>query len=410
MSQTLNQNTITFGKYKNQNLQKMLKDRNYCNWLIQQDFFKTSYEYLYNRIIEYKPILYFLKPGYENNIKIIPEVKQVESDLEPIPKMESAPESIPELELKMESALESQEDELLFISSLDELKTKKKSNSKTKTKPNSNSNLNSIPNILENILLPSFLNNYAFFNLRTISELETENILHLEEYEKQCYEYYLLMIDGLKQQIINNIHSKTENSSINIYDITAPTKWLQNFERTYCMSRDLFKEFINSYDLPNIPMIIEHIKEQGGLTYKGGKSFLIAKERSKKQENFWEELLKSKYGENIGTQYKYKNCIFDFINIPKNIIYECKLSLKDFDEEQLKKYNITLNVFNIIYLISTDCAINITEKKIYTTNNDKYCEYIANIYDIRNPTYLDNIIEDFDIVELEKIENILEKI
>ena len=40
----------------------------------------------------------------------------------------------------------------------------------------------------------------------------------------------------------------------------------------------------------------------------------------------------------IGTQFKYQKCIFDFICIPKITIYECKLGLKDFNEEQFKTF------------------------------------------------------------------------
>ena len=36
-----------------------------------------------------------------------------------------------------------------------------------------------------------------------------------------------------------------------------------------------------------------------------------------------------------------KNCIFDFINIATNTIFECKLNIKDFNDEQFKKYKLT---------------------------------------------------------------------
>ena len=39
----LNINLITVGKYKDKYLQDMLKDRNYCKWIVQQDWFKESY-------------------------------------------------------------------------------------------------------------------------------------------------------------------------------------------------------------------------------------------------------------------------------------------------------------------------------------------------------------------------------
>ena len=42
--------TITFGKYKNGTLQDILKDRSYCIWLLQQEWFSTNYEYQYNKV------------------------------------------------------------------------------------------------------------------------------------------------------------------------------------------------------------------------------------------------------------------------------------------------------------------------------------------------------------------------
>ena len=55
----LNLNYITFGKYKDKDLLDLLKDRKYCAWLIEEDWFKESYEYLYNSLIKYDPKKYF---------------------------------------------------------------------------------------------------------------------------------------------------------------------------------------------------------------------------------------------------------------------------------------------------------------------------------------------------------------
>ena len=108
----------------------------------------------------------------------------------------------------------------------------------------------------------------------------------------------------------------------------------------------------------------------------------------------------TEYGEDIGTQFKYKNCIFDFIYIKTNTIYECKLSLKDFNEDQHNKYLITLNIYNIIYLIGTDCIIDISNKKLYTNNHDKYYIYILNIPIMKDPSKFDKLIEDIKIEEV----------
>jgi hypothetical protein len=302
----LDNETITFGKYKGKSLEFILKDRSYCKWLVKQDWFKNSYEYLFNRVNEYDPLIYFF-----NN-----------------PKGDT------------------------------------------------------------------FLETYEYFNLK-------ENIeLNLSDNEKKSYEFYSDMINLLKNKIKNR-----ENED-NIYDIKAPVKWLLTFEKKYSLKREVFKEFLSSYGLLNIPYILERIKKEGGLEYKGAQSFKIAKSRSEKQEKWWEEILKEKYGENIGTQFKYENCIFDFLNISTNTIFECKLGLKDFNEEQHTKYKLILDKFRIIYLISNDCVINLERKCVYTNNPDKYALYFRNVYKMLKPSYLDSLIIDFTIIEIEQLDTL----
>lgn len=305
--------TITFGKYKGQTLDKMLKDRTYCNWILKEEWFEKNYEYLYNRVLQYNPRSFFLK----NN------------------KEEDGP----------------------------------------------------------------FIDNYTYFNLIPLEELK----ITLTETEKKCYKFYLDTIAELKKRILDRIESCKDNS----FDIKAPIKWLQNFETLYDLKREIFKEFINSYDLPNIPYIIEDIKKEGGIQYKGAKSFLIAKENSEKQEKYWENILKRKYGEDIGVQYKFEKCIFDFINISSNTLYECKINLKDYNELQHKKYLITLNKYKIIYLISNDCIINLEKKILYTTNPTYYIVYLCNIPLLAKSTKLDELILDFSVVEVDDLENTL---
>ena len=245
---------------------------------------------------------------------------------------------------------------------------------------------------IENI---NFIESYIYFNLISLEKLD----LYLTENEKICYKYYLLLIESLKFKIIERM----ENCMENIFDIKAPTKCLQKFENDTGLKRDEFKEFINSYELPNITYIIEDIKKQGGIEYKGCKSFLIAKHNSEEQEKYWEDILKKKYGDEIGTQFKYENCFFDFINISSNIIYECKIGLKDFNEEQYDKYLLTLNKYKIVYLISNDCIINIENKKIYTTDDVKYLIYKLNIPSQSKSTKFDYLIIDYEIIYIENI-------
>jgi len=212
-----------------------------------------------------------------------------------------------------------------------------------------------------------FLKDYKYFNLNKIEEIE----LSLNEDEKRCYEFYLKTLEEIK----NKIEVRKTKKDENIYDITAPSKWLQKFEKDYELPRDTFKEFLYAYELPNITKVIEEIKSYGGLEYKGNQSFKIAKKRSSEQELYWEEILKEKFGDELGTQFKYENCIFDFLHIPTNRIYECKLNLKDFDEKQYEKYQLTLDKYNIVFLIGKDCVIDIDLVTIYTTNIKEYLLY-----------------------------------
>jgi hypothetical protein len=305
----LKEDTITFGKYNNKNLSDMLKDRNYCKWILNQEWFQNNYEYLYNRVKEYNPRTYFLNTA------------------------------------------------------------------------SSTSN--------------NFINDYIFFNLLSLEHLK----LKLNNDDKICYTYYLRMIQELKNKIINNLNE-------NCFNIKAPTKWLKNFEKEYNLPRSRFKQFLYEYDLPNIPYIVEDIKKEGGIEYKGARSFNIAKERSQSQEAFWECILKSKYGEDLGTQFKFQKCFFDFINISTNTIFECKLGLKDFNEEQYKKYLLTLKNYRIIYLIGFDCVINIQKKEIYTLNDDKYTKYVSQIPLMKSPSKFDILLSNFKVLKVEDLASI----
>jgi len=309
LSQTtsvLNEDTITFGKYNTSTLSKMLRDRKYCMWLLEQKWFSEQYEYLYNRVKNHNPRNYFvLKPHYD---------------------------------LKIGASLQ------------------------------------------------DFLEGYEYFHLCPLGELKLE----LDTTEKNCYSFYLEMIEGLKAQIEN---PKKDNP----YDIKAPSSWLKKFEERYGIPRDVFKEFLVAYDLPNIPYIVEDIKKMGGIEYKGAKSFIIAKEKSLQQEKFWENILKTYYGEDIGTQYKFRNCFFDFICIKTNTLYECKLGMKDFNEDQHNKYMTTLGYFSLVYLIGNDCIVDLRQQTIYTMDPDKYSGYFLSL---KEPNKFEDMVKNFLILEI----------
>ena len=240
-----------------------------------------------------------------------------------------------------------------------------------------------------------FINTYRFFNLNP------PPIEILPEIENRCYQFYYQTIMNLKNQI--------EMNSENPFDVKLPKKWLQQFETDTGINRDTLKEFLSAHDLPNLPYIIEDIKKQGGITYQGANSFKIAKERSLEQEGWWERVLKDKYGEDVSAQFKFKNCFFDFINIATNTIFECKLNLKDFNNEQYEKYNLILNRYRVIYLIGTDCVIHIGKKVIYTTDPPKYYLYVSQLQYNKKMSYLDELIREFKIIRVNDITSLFGK-
>ena len=212
----------------------------------------------------------------------------------------------------------------------------------------------------------------------------------------ECYKYYLRIVTEIRDKI----YRRMENEEENAWDIKAPSNWLKRFEKETGIQRSDFKDFIDSHELLNIPYIIERVKKEGGVEYNGAKSFKIAKARSESQEVWWEEILKTRYGENIGVQFKYENCIFDFINIFTKTIFECKLGLKDFDEAQHNKYQTALKEYRIIYLISTDCVIDISKQILYTTMIEKYKRYLLSIPTMKSPNWFYSLIQEFKIIEM----------
>lgn len=305
---SLSVNTITFGKYKGKNLEEVLKDRKYCKWLVEQEWFEKQYEYLYNSVNEYKPLEFFLKEVLNED---------------------------------------------------------------------------------------NFLESYRFFNLKDIEDIKID----LNEEEIVCYKFYRGIVDEVRDNIIKR---KIENED-NIYDIKAPSKYLKKFEKDTGIDRDIFKTFLYSYELPNITKIIEDVKKEGGIDYKGGRSYLIAKENSLKQEKYWEDILKDFYKDKISSQFIFKECIFDFINIELNTIFECKLGIKDFSASQYKKYINTLDKYNVVYLIDNDCIIDLKNHYLYTTDYDKYLSKILKINDKNSVNKLENVIKNYQVVKIDKI-------
>jgi hypothetical protein len=244
-----------------------------------------------------------------------------------------------------------------------------------------------------------FINTYQYFNLNPAHEIQ----LPLTDDEISCYIYYTQLVNGLKVKISLRIEKGDENP----YNIKAPIKWLQLFEEITKLTRVQFKEFITAYELPNITYVVEDIKKEGGIEYNGAKAYLIAKERSLKQEKEWEGLLKEKYGEDLAVQFKYEKCLFDFLNISNKTIFECKLGLKDFNEEQYVKYTTALREYRVIYLVHSDCAIDCVDRLLYTTNSESYEKQKAQIEKKTKRTKFEAHILHFNIRSVESILSIL---
>ena len=337
---SLTKSLITFGKYKGRDLRDLLRDPPYCEWLLEQPWFREQYEGLCNRIESYDPTARFF----------------------PVDRTDEKNALVP-------------------------LKTS----------------------------VREFLDNYKFFHLAPPEEVEPA----LSSVDETCYRFYLTLMSDLAART-----AATEDSEkIPPFAIKAPTRWLKRFETEEKMPRTAFKEFLQSSQLPNITTVVEEIKRMGGIEYKGAKAFLIARDRSRKQEAFWEKLLKSKYGDEIGVQYKFEgvipeakehaqdesipsaapgtavSCFFDFVHIESGTLYECKLGLKDFCPEQYGKYrNVT--DFDVVYLVAEDCIVDMTTETLWTTNVPLYTAYVAAVPDLRAPSWLDDMLCTYAIREV----------
>jgi hypothetical protein len=256
----------------------------------------------------------------------------------------------------------------------------------------------------EDKTVTDFVHTYKIFNLKKPEDVTIFDT-HGKDTDIICYRYYLSIVEILRGKIIERLEKSMENP----YDIKFSECWLVNFTNETNLQKYVFSEFIKAYELLPVTTIIKNIKYQGGIQYSRDIGFKIAKERSIEQENWWKNVLIGFYHEkDINTQYKYKNCIFDFIHIQKNIIFECKLGLKDFNNSQYVKYTLILNKYKIIYLISNDCLINIEQNILVTTNVDKYQLYIEKIKKAKHCSYLDLMLFDFILIEADTAIEMLE--
>ena len=205
-----------------------------------------------------------------------------------------------------------------------------------------------------------FIEKYPYFNL----PVEPPNIelCPMTETDKIAYNCYRETIIALKQNCIA-LHLVDSDP----FNISGRIKWINNFSEQISLDilKTFVKQFIQKYDLLSFQDIIREIKSFGGINYKGGQSYLIAARHISKIRDYWREILKQKYGSDMLCNYKYQKHKFDFVNIIKKRVYQCKLDLMQINEDRICSYNLSLNNdFEIIYLINKNYAINMTTRTI----------------------------------------------
>jgi hypothetical protein len=251
-----------------------------------------------------------------------------------------------------------------------------------------------------------FVNRYRFFNLRSTDELT----LPLTDMDRSIYTWYRAQVFKIRDAISERIASGHPEP----YKIKAPTRLKQKFCSETGLEGKALDEMLKAYDLPNvISVIMADVKREAGIEYKGGNAFVIAKKRSEDQEYWWETVLKQSYGEDLCMQYVLDHCIFDFIHIRSQTIFECKLGFTEFNKEQFDKYQHTLKGYTIVYLVgnndkairkdhTNDYIIDVSNGKIFLLekNMADLQTYILNIHLLSKPSYLDNMLKDFEVIPL----------
>jgi hypothetical protein len=92
-----------------------------------------------------------------------------------------------------------------------------------------------------------------------------------------------------------------------------------------------------------------------------------------------------------------------------NTLYECKLGLKDYNQEQFEKYKKATG-FQFIYLIGTDCVVDMNRKKLYSTVPEKYSSKILQEKGSKKKlNFLEETVCSFSVVPLTKIEDAFQR-
>ena len=265
--------------------------------------------------------------------------------------------------------------------------------------------------IAETIPTGRFVDDYKMFNLKNVTRIN----LDLTPTDIICFQWYSGVLADLRTRILERI----ENDHPNPYAIKAPTSLKKKFIKDTALDPSVLDEMTKAYDLPNIiSVVMKDIKREAGIEYSGGSAFKIAKARSEHQEAYWETMLKIMYGESVDVQYEgVDKCIFDFINIESQTVFECKLGFTEFNMEQFKKYNSALKCYSIVYIVGNndtdirsdhhnDYVIDMVNQAIYVLETQKADleTYILNIVNMKSPSYLDEMLPTFEVRGIEKMD------
>ena len=85
-------------------------------------------------------------------------------------------------------------------------------------------------------------------------------------------------------------------------------------------------------------------------------------------------------------------------------LLESCLELGYVNEEQFKKYKVATDFFNIVYLIGQESVIRLDRQKVYTTDIDKYIQYLENI---KKTSKFVDIIRSFTIESIEYLSTVV---
>lgn len=185
-------------------------------------------------------------------------------------------------------------------------------------------------------------------------------------------------------------HMDEYNHMLEFYErITAIQKMSPDIEEMYAMLIKTCKDvkalmiFAMNADVAGYEKRLKQYKRHANKQFEmmtdnneNKMTWKIAKKNSLRQEKYWGCILKRKFGVDLASQFKCDNCVLDFIDISRKVIYECKLSFGDVVQEQLVKYQQRFPDYQIVYIIgncdrsirsehSNDYIVDLTSKTIH---------------------------------------------